>query len=111
MIARVLAMALCLSVSLSLYLSVTSRCSVEVVGRIELVFGMEAFFPTSPTLCFKEIQVSTKIRVLATLELVPELRTLKISPRHIDRRTCYRLSSKKVDAQSVINWTVVGQPS
>jgi len=43
-IARVLAMALCLSVCLSLYLSVTRRCSVEVFGRIELVFGMEAFF-------------------------------------------------------------------
>ena len=30
-------------------------------GRIDLVFGMEAF-STSPTLCYKEIQVSTKIR-------------------------------------------------
>jgi len=28
----------------SVCLSVTSRCSVEVVGRIELVFVMEAFF-------------------------------------------------------------------
>ena len=28
---------------------------------------------------------------------------------HIDRRTCCQLSSRKVDAQSVINWTVVGQ--
>jgi len=33
-------MGLCLSVCLS----VTSRCSVEVVGRIELVLGMEASF-------------------------------------------------------------------
>jgi len=32
MLARVLAMALCLSV--------TSRCSVEMEGRIELIFGM-----------------------------------------------------------------------
>jgi len=45
MLARVLAMALCLSVSVS----VTSRCSVEVVGRIELVFGMEASFDQSYT--------------------------------------------------------------
>ena len=28
----------------SVCLSVTSRCYVEVVGRIELVFGMEASF-------------------------------------------------------------------
>ena len=37
MLARVLAMALCLSVRLS----VTSRCSIEMSGRIELVFGKE----------------------------------------------------------------------
>ena len=37
-------------VCLSVCLSVTSRCSVEVVGRIELVFfGMEAFFDQSYT--------------------------------------------------------------
>ena len=30
------------SVSVRLCLSVTSRCSIEVVGRIELVFGTEA---------------------------------------------------------------------
>jgi len=35
------------------------------------------------------------------LELCPKLWTLKISPRHIDRR----------NAQSVINWAVVGQLS
>jgi len=45
MLARLLAMALCPSVSLS----VTSRCSIEVAGRIELVFGMEAFFDQSYT--------------------------------------------------------------
>ena len=38
-------------------------------------------------------------------------RLRKISPRHIDRRTCYQLSWRKVDAQNVINWTVVGQLS
>jgi len=42
MLARVLAMAMCLSV--------TSRCSIEVVGRIELVFGMEASFEFRPVL-------------------------------------------------------------
>ena len=33
----------------SVCLSVTSRCSLEVVGRIELVFGMEASFDQSYT--------------------------------------------------------------
>jgi len=37
MLARVLAMALCVSVCLCL--SVTSRCSIEMDGWIELVFG------------------------------------------------------------------------
>jgi len=43
MLAWVLAMALCLSVCLS----VASLYSIEVVGRIELVFGMEASFDQS----------------------------------------------------------------
>ena len=43
MLARVLATALCLSVS------VTSWCSVETVERIELVFGMGASFDLSYT--------------------------------------------------------------
>ena len=58
-------MVLCLSVSvcLSVCLSVTSRCSIEVVGRIELEFGVDASFDQFYTV-FKEIQVSTKIGVL-----------------------------------------------
>ena len=52
---------------------------------------------TCPTLYFKEIRVSTKIRVL---ELFPKLRS----------STC-QLSWRKVSAQSVINWTVVCQLS
>jgi len=46
-----LAMALCLSVC-----QCTSRCSVEVVGLIELVLVWR-FLSTSSTLYFKEIQV------------------------------------------------------
>ena len=49
--ARVLAMALCLC------LSVISRCSLEVVGRIEPVFGMEASFDQFYTV-FQEIHVA-----------------------------------------------------
>ena len=42
MLARVLAIALCLC--LSVCLSVTSRSSVEMAGRIRLVLSMGAFF-------------------------------------------------------------------
>jgi len=53
MLARVLAVVPCLSVCLS----VTSRCSIKRNERIGVVFSIGAF-STSPTLCFKEIQVS-----------------------------------------------------
>jgi len=68
MLARV-AMAQCLC------LSVTSRCSVEMDGRIELVFGVYRLLSTYPSLCYKEIQVSTKINVLpsGTLSQIPDL--------------------------------------
>jgi len=53
MLARVLAMALCLSVCLSVsvcvYLSATSRSSIETAERIELVFGTGAFSQHSYT--------------------------------------------------------------
>jgi len=49
MLARVLAMTLCPSVSVSVRLSVTSRCSIEMDGQIELVFGMYASFGLSYT--------------------------------------------------------------
>ena len=44
-LARVLAIAQCLSVCVFVCLSVTSRCSVEVVGQIELVFWHGCFRP------------------------------------------------------------------
>jgi len=56
MLARV-AMALCLC------LSVTSRCSIETDERIELVLAWD-LSSTYPTLCYKEIRISSKIRVL-----------------------------------------------
>ena len=39
------------------------------------------------------------------------LTVYRILPQHSDRGNWYRLSSKEVDAQSVINWTVVDQQS
>jgi len=59
MLARVLAMAPCPC----LCLSVTSRCSIETDRRNNLVLAW-GLLSTSPTLYFMEIQVSTKIRVL-----------------------------------------------
>jgi len=49
---------------------------IETIGRIELVFGMEA--STCLTLCYKEIWVSSKIRVLpsGTLSQTPDLKNL-----------------------------------
>jgi len=85
----------CLSVCVCLFL--TSRCSIEVVGRIELVFGMGASLDQSHAHC-----VLRKFRYLQTYEILPP---------HIDRRTCCQLSLRKVNAQSVINWTIVGQLS
>ena len=55
-LARVLATALCLAVSGCL--SVASRSSVKSG------FDRERLLSDSPTLCVKEIQISTKIRVL-----------------------------------------------
>ena len=41
--------------------SVTSLCSIDRDGRIDVGFGMHGgFFSTSPTLRCKEIHVSTK---------------------------------------------------
>ena len=105
MLARVLAMALCLSV--------TSRCSIKRNERINLFFLEWRLF--RPALSFNEIHVHCMYKnngtSLWTLFLNSGLK--KIWPRHIDRRACYQLilSWRKVDAQSVINWTVVGQLS
>jgi len=88
-------------ITMCLCLSFTSRCSVKRDERINLVFGMEV----CPTLCFKEIEVSTKIRLL------PSGTLRKILPWHINRRMCYQLSSRKMNAQSMINWTIVSQLS
>ena len=56
----------CLSVS------VTSRSSIETAEQIWLVFGMGTF-STYPTTGYKEIQVSSKIRVLPSRTLLQTL--------------------------------------
>ena len=98
-------MALCPSVRLS----ITSRCSIETDERIELVFGVGASFH----LCYKEIHVPSKIRYRPTsvCNFAPNsgLRKFRHGISIID--ACYQLSSRKADARSVINGTVVGQLS
>ena len=67
------------------------------------------FLSTGDKLCYKEIHVSTKIRVLPSGTLSQTQDLENFASAYIDRREVYQFSSRKVDAQSVINWTVVGQ--
>jgi len=68
---------------------------------------------TDPTLCSKEIQVSAKINVgLLPSETSSQTQDIKIFCFSVPFvETGYQLSSRslKVDARSVINWTVIGQ--
>jgi len=102
MLARVLAMAVCLSASVCL--SVTSRSSIETVKRIELMLAWE--LPS--TRVKRKFGYLQKLGYFA-LELCPKLQTYNILLRYIE--TCYRLSWRKMDAQSVINLAVVDQLS
>jgi len=60
-----------------------------------------------PTLRFQKIQVYTKRRALpcGNLSQTPEFESFSFGTSIVE--TCYQLSSRKADAQSVINWTVV----
>jgi len=67
---------------------------------------------TYPTLCYKEFHVPSQITVLP-LELVSKLGSRDRKFRHCISivEAYYQLSSRKVDAQNVINCAVVGQLS
>ena len=65
-----------------------------------------------PTLCCKEIRVSPKISVLPSATLLQPnsgLREFRHGMSVVETCRQQLLSSRKVDAESVINWTVVGQ--
>ena len=86
MLARVLAIALCPSV--------TSRCSVETDGWIELVFSMEAFFHTSYTVLTRNSGIF-KNKGTSPRNFIRNFGKGKICfgrPMSIVK-TCYRLSS------------------
>ena len=94
----------------SVCLSVTSRCSIETAERIELVFGMWAsFHPSYTVLKGNSVISKNKGTSIWYFVLNSGLRNFAHGISIVE--TCYQLSSRKVDAQSVINWTVVGQLS
>ena len=95
-----------LSVSVHLYLSQVGVLSKRLDGSSW--FLAWRLLLTSPTLRYKKNQASTKIRVIPPA-LFPKLRTLKFCHSILTVETCHQLSSKNVDAQSVINWVVVSQ--
>jgi len=101
MLARVLAMARCLSVS------VTSRCSIKTVGQIELVFGN--FLRLIHQWVVTKFRYLNKGTSIWNFVLNSGLRKFRHGISIVE--TCYQLSSTKVDAQRVINWTVFGHLS
>jgi len=80
------------SVRLSVRSSATSRYYIETTGRIELVFGTYAFFHLYPTLHYKEIWVSPKIRKLSSETLSQTLDIEKFATQvdGIVDKTCRR---------------------
>ena len=91
----------CLSVS------VTSRCPIETAEWIELVFSI----PPIPN-CVKRkfVYLQNKGSSLWKFVQISGLRR-KCCFKMSTVETCYWLSSTKLDAPSVINWTVVCQVS
>jgi len=90
--------------------SVTSRCSVKTDERIELVFGVGASFHLSYTVLEEKFGISrNKGSSLWIFVLNSGLR--KFCHGMSVAKMCYQLSSRKVDAQSMINWAVIGQLS
>ena len=86
MLARVLAMALCLSDCLSV--SVTSRSSIETDERIELIFGKGASFHLSYTV-LKENSGNSKNKGTFLWNFVPNFGISIVE-------TCHRLKLEKV---------------
>jgi len=98
----VLAMTLCPSV--------TSRSSAKTAERIELVFGMWVSFHPSYTV-LKGNSLISKNKGTSLWNFVLKSRHWKFHHGISIIKMCYQLCSRKVDAQSVINWAVVGQLS
>jgi len=87
------------SVCLCLCLSVTSRCSIEMAERIELVFRMGASFHPSHIVLKKGNSGIFNNKGIFPSELCPKLRTRKFCFAMSIVETCCQLSSTTVDAQ------------
>ena len=92
----------CLSVSVF----VTSRCSIKMAERIELVFGMGASFHLSHTV-LKGNSGVFKNKGTSLWNFVTGSGLGKFCFVISIVETCCRLSPAKADAQSIINWTVL----
>jgi len=66
---------------------------------------------TYPTLCCKEIHVPSKARVLPSEVLLQSLDLENFATAYPSSKRVINLALRKVDAQRVINWTVVGHLS
>ena len=85
-------------------LSATSQCSIKRGERINFAFFARGLLSTSHTLWFKEIQVSTKIRVLPSVTF-PETPDVENFATAYRRSYVHQLSSRKVDAgPSSVDW-------
>jgi len=96
--------------SLWVRLSFTSWSSVEVAGWIQLVFGVGASLCISCTVLKENLAIS-KNKGTSLGNFVPNSGLRKFHFGISVVKTCCQLGSTKVDAQSVINWTVIGQLS
>jgi len=90
--------------------SVISQSSAKTAERIELVFGMWASFHPSYTV-LKGNSVISKSKGTSFWNFVLNSGHRKFCHGISIVKTCYRLSSRKVDAPSLINWAIVGQLS
>ena len=88
-----------------LRLSVTSRCSIETAEWSRLVFGTGASYDILHCGTFKN--KGTSLWNFAPNSGLHK----KFIHSILIVEACYQHSSRKMDAQSVINWAVVGQLS
>ena len=98
------------SVSVSVSVSVTSRSSTKTAERIWLVLARE-LHSTYPTLCYKKNSCTFKNKGTFLWNSATNSGLTKFRNGISIVEACYQLGSRKVDAQSVINWAVVGQLS
>ena len=99
------------SVCLSVYVRLSQLHKSKLTGkgkRIELIFGVRTFFRRFYTPLKGNYGIS-KNKGTSLRNCVPNSDFLQFRFGVSIVETCYRLSSTKMDAQSVINWTVVGQ--